>query len=245
MTWPEIQLALDEGFTTAVIFTGSIEQHGPHLPLATDMLLGYAIGERVARRLGNALLAPVIRPGMSEHHMAFKGTISFSRATFEGMLRDTVASLIRHGFRCIALAWSHGGNIAAMAEIAPQLAAEYPQIEFLFEGDLKGYFKQLEPLAAEEGIDLETMGIHAGEVETSMMLAAYTDQVHKSRRVQGYMGDLVNPRQDHLKLLAEGLHVLTENGVLGDARASDRQRGEKYLDAIADYFVANLKPVHP
>lgn len=245
LTWSEVREALAAGYDTAVIMTASLEQHGPHLPLATDTLLGYAVGERVARKLGKALLAPVIRPGMSEHHMAFPGTITYSRETFVATLRDTCVSLIRHGFRRLAITWSHGGNAATLAEVVPELARAHPQIDFLLEADLREYVKHLQPVAERAGVDLETMGIHAGEVETSMMLAAAPDQVRPGLAVQGFMGDLVYPQGEHLKLLAEGLQTLTDSGVLGDARPADRQRGELYLEAAAEYMVANLKPVRP
>jgi creatinine amidohydrolase len=73
ITWPEVETALDEGRRTAVVTVGSIEQHGPHLPLSTDTLYGDELAARIATRLGDALAAPAIRPGCSGHHMAFPG----------------------------------------------------------------------------------------------------------------------------------------------------------------------------
>ncbi len=243
MTWNEIQEALEEGFTTAVIMTGSIEQHGPHLPLSTDMLLGYAVGERVARRLGNALLAPVIRPGISEHHMAFAGTVSISPETFKALVNDYAHSLARHGFRRLAIAWSHGGNAAAIRALAPRLAAELPEVELLIETNLPKMIQTMYPVASAAGIDLESFGIHAGEMEASMILAHAPAQVRKDRLAQGFMGDLVSEASEHTKLLQEGLHKLTDNGILGDARPADAARGEAYLEAMAAYIVDNLVQV--
>ena len=68
MTWPEIRDALQNGMRTVVVCAASIEQHGPHLAERTDTTLGYAEAEALARRLGDALVAPVIRPGLSAHH---------------------------------------------------------------------------------------------------------------------------------------------------------------------------------
>ncbi len=243
MTWMEIQTALAEGYDTAVIFTGSVEQHGPHLPLATDTLLGYALGERVARKLGKALLAPVVRPGMSEHHMAFKGTISISAETFKATVRDYVRSLARHGFRRIAVTWSHGGNAGALSEVLPRIAAELPEVEILGQTDLRDLFKCWIPFAAQEGISLESLGIHAGEGETSEMLAYAPEQVRRDKLAQGFMGDLITGEGEHVRLLQQGLHVLTGNGVLGDARLADAARGERYLDLVAGYLADNLKPI--
>ena len=70
MTWPEIKAQMEAGKRTVIIMAASIEQHGPHLAEATDTILGYAEAIDLAERLGNAFVAPVIRPGLSEHHMA-------------------------------------------------------------------------------------------------------------------------------------------------------------------------------
>jgi creatinine amidohydrolase len=245
MTWPEVQQAIQDGYDTAVIITGSIEQHGPHLPLATDTLLGYAIGERVARKLGKALLAPVVRPGLSEHHMAFKGTITLSEQTFKSILRDYAYSLARHGFHRIAISWSHGGNAGVLRSQVPVLATELPEVEFLLEANPPGLFRYLTQRMEASGIDRDTMGIHAGELETSAMLSFVPDQVRVDLFAQGYMGDLGTDPVKHERLLREGLHTVTENGILGDARRAERSRGSQYLDWIAEYIVANLAPVEP
>src|ERR671939_269900 len=90
MTWPEIEDAIKRGKRTAIVVAASSEQHGPHLPEATDALLGEELGARLAHRLGDALVAPVIRPGCSEHHMGFPGTISISADTLMTLLDDYV-----------------------------------------------------------------------------------------------------------------------------------------------------------
>ncbi len=76
MNWPDIKTAIESGFKTVVIAVGSTEQHGPHLPTMTDARIGEDVAERVARKLGHALLARTIDVGLSEHHLAFAGTIS-------------------------------------------------------------------------------------------------------------------------------------------------------------------------
>lgn len=68
-TWPEVEQAIKNGIRTVLIGVGSVEQHGPHLPLIMDTLAGDELSPRVAERLGDALAAPMIRPGYSDHHM--------------------------------------------------------------------------------------------------------------------------------------------------------------------------------
>src|SRR5688500_6258442 len=83
MTWPEIGDAIAGGMRTVIIPSGAVEQHGPHLPLMTDSASASAVGLNLARRLGDALVAPTIWMGCSDHHMGFPGTITLRRETFE------------------------------------------------------------------------------------------------------------------------------------------------------------------
>ena len=130
MTWPDIKQAIESGFTTAVFAVGSTEQHGPHLPTMTDARIGDDLAERVARKLGHALQARTISVGISEHHLAFAGTISLKPETLSLILRDYFDSLVHHGFTRIIIIPSHGGNFATVRqaiEAAPsKLRSELP-----------------------------------------------------------------------------------------------------------------------
>ena len=98
MTWPEIQAAMKNGCDTVVIYAASIEQHGPALPEMTDTILGYAAASDLAKRLGNALAAPLIRPGLSAHHMCFPGSITLRPETFRAVVEDYISAYVHHGF---------------------------------------------------------------------------------------------------------------------------------------------------
>ena len=111
----------------------SIEQHGPHLPTATDTIIGYALAEAVAAKLGNALVAPVIRPALSFHHIDFPGTITLRMPTFVKVLEEYCESLKVHGFKNIVLFVSHGGNADALKAFTPSIAKNIgPEIQLLF-----------------------------------------------------------------------------------------------------------------
>ena len=245
MTWMEIKAAIEEGYDTVILIAGSIEQHGPHLPISTDTLLGYEIAERVARKMGKTLVAPVVRPGMSEHHMAFKGTITLSKETFKATVREYVQSLAFHGFLHIAITFSHGGNAAALGELAPELAAELPHVDILTITNLDAYQKSIYPIGKDDGIDVLTMGIHAGEFETSAMMAHDISQVRDDKLTVGFKEDFFRDQAKLDKLLIEGLHTLTDNGVLGDAQPANLQRGLRYLEAVADFMAKNFERVDP
>src|SRR5437868_10923696 len=106
LSWPEVKDELDRGRDTVVIAFGATEQHGPHMPLATDALMGDHLARLVADRL-DAFVAPTIRIGCSEHHLAFAGTLSISEQTFGGIVADVIASAARSGFARIVLLPTH------------------------------------------------------------------------------------------------------------------------------------------
>src|SRR5262249_46089827 len=110
LSWPVVQEALSAGVRTVVIVVASVEQHGPHLPTMTDTAIGYTVGERVARKLGQSLLAPVIRPGCSDHHLTFPGSLSIPRETLIETVQAFVRSLAPHGFQNFVLFSSHGAT---------------------------------------------------------------------------------------------------------------------------------------
>src|SRR5215472_13425183 len=107
MTWQEIGDAIVDGKTTAIIVAGSSEQHGPHLPEGTDAMIGEGLAVRLAWKLSNALVAPVIRPGCSDHHLAFPGTVSISAETLIQTIDSYIDSLRLHGFRRFFIFSSH------------------------------------------------------------------------------------------------------------------------------------------
>src|SRR5918912_336470 len=96
MTSAQVSAELAGGRSTIVVPFGAVEQHGPHLPLDTDAVLGDRLGSLLAERLG-ALCAPTIRVGCSQHHLAFAGTLSLRAGTLKMIVHDLVDSLTRHG----------------------------------------------------------------------------------------------------------------------------------------------------
>src|SRR5215216_4636275 len=122
LTWPEIQAELEAGRDTVVIAFGATEQHGLHVPLATDALLGDELARAVTDRL-DALVAPTVRAGCSSHHLGFPGTLSLEDETFHAIVRDLVRSLARGGFGRVVLLPTHGGNFAPLAAALEKLGA--------------------------------------------------------------------------------------------------------------------------
>src|SRR3990172_9182400 len=188
MTWPEVREELSRGRTTVVVPFGAVEQHGPHLPLGTDAIFGDEIGLAVAERL-DAFLAPTVRVGFSPHHMAFAETLTVDEETFQAVARSIVRALAGHGFRRIVLLPTHGGNFrplgAAVSRLAPAGGGKgvtFPDVGVLLNAIL--------PAPPALGVTPAEGGVHAGEWETSMMLALRPELVRMERAEEGYVGDL-------------------------------------------------------
>lgn len=240
MTWPEIREAIDSGFTTAVVGIGSTEQHGPHLPTMTDARIGDELAYRVALRMGNALQARTVDLGVSEHHLAFGGTVSLRPETLRLVLLDIVDSLARCGFRRIVLIPSHGGNFATVQQVMEESREAAPGVEVVGFADLMALTACLAKLSAEFGVSAEASGAHAGESETSMMLALEPDLVRTDRFTCGYLGPL--DEEQFSTIIEKGMTALTANGVLGDPRSATAEKGEVYLQRAVDMLVAAFAP---
>jgi creatinine amidohydrolase len=160
MTWSMVQDAMRGGYKSVIMAVGSIEQHGPHLPVSTDVHFGDCLAKLVAEKLGNTLVAPTIKPGCSSHHMHFPGTISLEPETLIAVLKDSCRSLDKHGFENIILLPSHGGNFApvttAVQSIAMQLNANL--IDAAKTSGITTGFKRA---VAETGADESSVGARA------------------------------------------------------------------------------------
>ena len=121
MRSPEVAEALAAGYRTAVFACGAVEQHGAHLPMFVDAEHGTRLAVEVAKRIGKALVAPTIRVGCSDHHMAFPGSLSIRRETLEALCTDYCRSLVHHGFDRVCIVPSHGGNFLPLSDMLPRL----------------------------------------------------------------------------------------------------------------------------
>ena len=215
MTWPDIKQAIESGFTTAVFAVGSTEQHGPHLPTMTDARIGDDLAERVAQKLGHALQARTIDVGISEHHLAFAGTISLKPETLLLILRDYVDSLVHHGFTRIIIIPSHGGNFATVRQAIEAARKTHPGIEVTGFTGLLALTAFLEKTSTRYGVSAGEAGAHSGE--TSMMLALEAGLVAADRFAPGYTGPL---GEAEMKIIFE--------------------KGEDYLERWADFLISEI-----
>ncbi len=222
-----------------VVPVGAMEQHGPHLPVGTDTFLGREVARLAAQRVVErhpVLVTEPVWTGLSEHHMAFGGTVTLDFRAFEALLRGIVGSLHRHGFRHICLLNSHGGNIAALQVVTERLSLDFgiPLVTVTYwhlAADL------LDPLLERQ------RSIHHGcEAETSMMLATRADLVDLGRLEEAACPD---PRDDPA-WRPEGAYRFrsfadrTPSGALGDPTAASAEKGERLLERAAERLAERL-----
>lgn len=239
MNWPDINEKIKNGYTTAVFAIGSTEQHGPHLPLITDSLIGDVVAFKVAEKLGNALQAPTIRVGLSEHHLSFPGTISLKPETLKAVINDFVDSLKTHGFKTVILLPSHGGNFATVGKIVEELQQKHPDLKVVGFTDLQAFVDAMIAYSEEYGVSAFDAGAHAGESETSFILALAGSLVQTDRYAPGYLGPLGEKEVNII--FEQGMPALSKKGVLGDPTTASAEKGNVYIEKMADFVVRELK----
>ena len=230
LTWADVKLEIENGRDTVLVPFGSTEQHGRHMPLGTDAVLGDEFGWALAVRL-DAFLAPTVRFGCSDHHLSFPGTISLSDDTFHGIVTDVVASLSHHGFRRILLMPTHGGNFKPLADAVAQLKT-IDKVKVIAFTDLEGLVQAAFKSSSAFGVNPAQSGAHAGEWEASLMLALRPDQVKMDRAAQGFVGEL----SEIMAKVFDGIENLDANGVLGDPRPATAAAGERYFEEMIEFF---------
>jgi creatinine amidohydrolase len=209
-----------------VIAFGATEQHGPHMPLATDALIGDHFARLVADEL-EAFVAPTVRVGCSSHHLDFPGTLSIADETFHAIVADHVASLARNGFKRIVLLPTHGGNFAPLAAAIEKLG-EVEGARIVALTNLMALLEIAQVGEAEHGVPLPEGGLHAGEWETSMLLAIHPELIDMDRAEAGYTGDL---EEGIGKMFAGGVKAISENGAIGDPVRASAEHGRRYWEA--------------
>lgn len=232
LTWTEVEEAVASGIRRIVVCAGSTEQHGPHLPLATDELLGREYARRLALKLGDALVAPVIRPGCSDHHMSFPGSMTVPAPLLLDILDTYVDSLGRHGFERFVILSSHGGNYPVLAEW--NRVRGRPNCVVLEDWRyVKAGFEALRRFGR-----TDSAGPHADLLETSMMLVIRPELVDMSKAVPGFEDE-----EALETLLASDLREITPNGILGNPIGATDEIGEAALEAIASAMAQGVAEI--
>ncbi|MET7685360.1 creatininase family protein [Streptomyces sp. NPDC005423] len=216
----------------AVLPIGSFEQHGPHLPLATDTLVACAIAGEIAAAYPVHLLPPVTI-ACSHEHAAWPGTVSISSVTLHAVVRDIAASLRRSGVETLVLVNGHGGNYV-LGNVVQESAAR---------GERMALFPAPEDweTARERAGVLTSLltDMHAGEIETSILLHTHPELIRPGHESADFVAD------DRRHLLTLGMSAYTESGVIGRPSLGSAEKGKELLASLADSFGAYFSLLTP
>lgn len=234
LTWEEARRALQVA-RLALVPVGSIEQHGPHLTLDTDLAVAEAMARRLAADLGDeGVLCPPLGYGLSEHHMRFPGTMTLRPDTFVGVFADIVESLASWGVRRVLVVNGHGGNIDALRLVSRNARRDH--------GTLLAAVMWAQLAAAEiaERAQSPQYG-HACEIETSVAMYLVPDRVRGdligppgTRRSVDSLTDPPNTRVD----MAIWLDEWTDDGALGDPTKATPELGGEIVTVAYERALA-------
>jgi creatinine amidohydrolase len=242
-TWEEVKAAVEEGALAVAPF-GSTEQHGPILPLDTDIHIAEKValdGARLAfERYGvRSLVMPTMPYGLALHHMRFTGTISLTPETYVTLVAEVLGCAIRHGFRKIAVISGHGGNRPGLelgiAKVVAEFAERFPVRIILFQGHQDPEFARLSKEILRDEPSEGQPGIHAARWETSETLADRPELVRRDR--------LERPTLRHRKVPEWWwmTHELSETGAFGDPTLARAELGERMWAIWAEAVALFLK----
>lgn len=223
-----------------IIPVGALEQHGPHLPVEVDSMLGENVAHRTARLVAARgkpiVVLPMFWPGVSEHHMSFGGTITLDIPTYAAVIEQICLSVQRHGFKRIVLLNAHGGNEnplrAIVDDITPRLSL--PIVQFTY------WYAAAREIA--EILEKQTELLHACEAETAMMMAVRPELVASDRIPLAH----ANSSPDVSALVGGGVYrwraiaSRSSSGVIGHPEAATAEKGERLFAAIAESLARKL-----
>jgi creatinine amidohydrolase len=249
MRWSELtstEIADIDRAIPVVINIGAIEQHGPHLPLATDAMVGGHFLDRIDATLpDDVLIAPQVQVGCSLHHMDFAGTITVSHATMLAFVSDMLDSIYAHGFRNLVLFNSHGGNEAIGRVILEKWGAAHEDARIYL---LTWWKSAHAALKALQRSGFGGVG-HACEFETSLLMHFAPDAVRDSAISPPSLvptfdwaeNDMLNaPCGQMYRSMAE---MSGGTGVVGDPSFACPETGKAISDAVSAQLIHMLRDI--
>jgi creatinine amidohydrolase len=246
--WAELRSkefkSLDPEKTIAILPVAAIEQHGPHLPVMTDSAIAEGMIGLLKARLPedlSVLVLPAQYVGKSNEHLLSPGTLSLSAETLSRLLVEIGEGVYRAGLRKMVLANSHGGNVQVLATVARELRV---RLDMLVVATHWGRFGL--PSGMYDATETQH-GIHAGDIETSIMLDFRPDLVSMAD-AKNFVSSAVAMEAEFKKLSADGTHAfgwiaqdLNAEGAVGDASKATAAKGRKTAEHQVDGFIALLR----
>ena len=244
MSAAQITALPDRKWAPVIIATGAIEQHGPHLPVAVDSLLGQVWLNLLLARLPagvSCYVAPPITIGKSNEHVGFPGTLYISKTTLRLQLVAIARQLHEWGFKELVVLNTHGGNSAVINYTLREIRALYGPSGL-----------RISPIKSDAKIDVSPQesayGFHANEVETSLLLAAAPAHTRMKAAVCHYpsfIGDPGELRPENAPATYSwASQDISPTGIMGDATAASAEKGAQGLDLISTGMTADIVHRH-
>lgn len=240
---PDIGRLSDAG-AMVIVPVGAIEQHGPHLPVGTDTIGVLEVARRAAVRIESrpVVVVPPVWWGFSPHHMAFSGTISLQSDTFVALLTDLCGSIAANGFLRILILNGHGGNAQLVQLVAQEVMEGHPPVSVAAATYFSMIVDDLKALGESEPGGMA----HAGEMETSFMLAVRPDLVRMDQTIDEpyrpsssyFLSDM---RCGGTVYYPPDLRRDTRHGVLGVPTLGTAEKGSAFLEAAVSELVQFLR----
>jgi creatinine amidohydrolase len=232
LTSAEAARLVEGSRVVGLIGLGAVEQHGPHLPLATDAIIAKHLSDAVADRLAApVLVAPVLPGGLSTHHLGFAGTVDLAPTVVGGFVDALLSTMAELGVADVALFSAHGGNFGLLGEIVERYAS-HPSLRVIAYTDIARYLDVMMRAAATEGLEAVSCDAHAGALETSQILHILgADRISVPDGLEGYVA--AEPGW-YERLGADGMKALSPNGVLGRPADATAAAGAAICAALAE-----------
>jgi creatinine amidohydrolase len=231
-TWPELGSYFEE-HSLALVPVGSTEQHGPHLPEATDHLIAEAYAREAAERTG-FLCTPTISVGVSPHHRQFNGTMWVDAPAFRTYVESLTRNLTYHGIDRVIYVNAHGGNVVHLREVGRRLrdAGDAYAIEWMWDESIPQRIREL----------FETPGPHGGPKETAMIQYLRPDLVRETELEAARDDGLTDFSEDSGRMYGARTFYdsidNTDNGVLGDQTDATAEKGEQLFEAATEQLIS-------
>jgi creatinine amidohydrolase len=247
-TYGEIAEVADRDGSILVQPVGSVEQHGPHLPVSTDTICADALAHEGASAVADeipVIVAPALWAGTSPYHVSFPGRLDVTFTTLVEFYEELAASALETGFDALVILNGHGGNHNAVGGASKAIGLDHPDVEVL----AMTYFG-LAAAFVEEIRDSEPGGMnHAGELETSLMLHLRPDLVREDLVDGTHLDEPYTHAYDDMFVSGPlSVHRLeeeySENGAVGDPQYASAEKGAEIFERLREEMELLLGEIH-